>query len=116
MLCLPAGPGRTPRLIFFRGPGPGFCDRDRALLALLRPHLEQAYRDAERRRGGIPRLTRRHWELPHLVAAGHTNGQIGRQLGLSEGTVRKHLGNIYTRLQVSSRTAAVSRAFPDYPR
>jgi len=28
-----------------------------------------------------------------------------------EGTVRKHLENIYARLQVSSRAAAVTRAF-----
>jgi DNA-binding NarL/FixJ family response regulator len=48
-----------------------------------------------------------------LVAAGHTNRQIARPLGISEGTVRKHLENIYARLQVSSRTAAVTRAFPD---
>jgi transposase-like protein len=41
-----------------------------------------------------------------------TLGKIARRLGLSEGTVRKHLENIYTRLNVSSRTAAVTRAFP----
>jgi DNA-binding NarL/FixJ family response regulator len=51
--------------------------------------------------------------LLRLVAAGHTNGQIARRLGVSEGTVRIHLQNIYGRLQVSSRTAAVTRAFPD---
>lgn len=112
MVCLPAGPGRTLRLIFFRGPGQDFSERDRALLALLRPHLHQAYVEAERRRGGLPQLTRRHWELLRLVAAGHTNGQISHRLGVSEGTVRKHLENIYDRLQVSSRTAAVTRAFP----
>jgi DNA-binding NarL/FixJ family response regulator len=39
--------------------------------------------------------------------------QIGRRLGLAEGTVRKHLENIFARLQVSSRTAAVIKAFPD---
>ena len=60
-----------------------------------------------------PELTPRHWELLRLVAAGHTNSQIARRLGLSEATVRKHLENIYGRLQVSSRTAAVTRAFPD---
>jgi DNA-binding CsgD family transcriptional regulator len=107
------GPGRTVRLFFFRQSGPDFSERDRALLTLLRPHLYQAYLDAERRRHPIPQLTPRHWDLLKLVAAGHTNTQIARRLGISEGTVGTHLENIYTRLKVSSRTAAVTRAFPD---
>jgi len=110
---LPARTGRTVRLCMFRGPGPDFSERDRALLTLLRPHLQQAYHEAERRRRGTPRLTPRQWELLRLVAAGHTNAQIARQIGVSQGTVRIHLQNIYERLQVSSRTAAVTRAFPD---
>jgi len=119
MLCLPAepgwtgGPGRTLRLVFIRGPGPDFSDRERDLLTVLRPHLHQAYLDAERRRHPAPRLTTRHWELLHLVAAGRTNAQIARRLGISEGTVRTHLENIYRLLKVSSRTAAVTRAFTD---
>jgi DNA-binding CsgD family transcriptional regulator len=118
-LCLPAGPGetigpgQTARLYFLRGPGPDFSERDRALLTLLRPHLHQAYLDAERRRHPVPPLTPRHWDLLKLVAAGHTNAQIARRLGISEGTVGTHLENIYARLNVSSRTAAVTRAFPD---
>jgi DNA-binding CsgD family transcriptional regulator len=113
LLCLPAGQMRTARLILSRGPGPDFTERDRALLILLRPHLHQAYLDAEDRRRPTPQLTPRHWELLRLVAAGYTNAQIGRRLGVTEKTVGKHLENIYTRLQVSSRTAAVTRAFPD---
>lgn len=113
MLCLPAGQMRTIRLLLCRGPGPDFSERDRGLLMLLRPHLQQAYLDAERRRRCTPELTPRHWELLHLVAAGHTNGQIAWRLGVTEKTVGKHLENIYARLQVSSRTAAVTRAFPD---
>jgi DNA-binding CsgD family transcriptional regulator len=119
MLCLPAGhglvtrPGQSVRLVFFRGPGPDFSERDRGLLALLRPHLHQAYLDAERRRAATPPLTRRQWELLHLLAAGHTNTQIARRLGISEGTVRTHLENIYSKLQVSSRAAAVTCAFMD---
>jgi DNA-binding CsgD family transcriptional regulator len=119
MVCLPAGPGwiagpgRTLRLVFIRGPGRDFSDRDRDLLTVLRPHLQQAYSDAERRRHPGPRLTARQQELLHLVAAGHTNGQIARRLGISDGTVRTHLENIYRLLKVSSRTAAVNRAFAD---
>jgi DNA-binding CsgD family transcriptional regulator len=108
-----AGPGRSVRLFFLRGPGLDFSERDRALLTLLRPHLQQAYHDAERLRSPVPQLTPRQWDLLHLIAGGRTNTQIARQLGLSEGTVRTHLENIYGRLQVSNRTAAVVRAFPE---
>ncbi len=109
-----AGPGRTVRLFLFRGPGgPDFTERDRDLLTLLRPHLHHAFLDAERRRSHVPDLTPRQWELLHLISAGRTNIQIARQLGLSEGTVRTHLENIYRRLDVSNRTAAVMRALPE---
>jgi DNA-binding CsgD family transcriptional regulator len=119
MVCLPsalpptAGPGRYVRLNLDRGPGPDFSERDRAVFTLLGPHLDRAYLDAERRRHPVPRLTPRQNDLLRLVAAGHTNTQIARRLGISEGTVRTHLENIYERLGVSSRTAAVTRAFPD---
>ena len=95
-----------------RAPGADFSDTDRALLTLIRPHLQQACADAERRRNPVPELTRRQWELIDLLSAGHTNAQIARRLDVAEGTVRKHLKNIYSRLQVTSRTAAVTRAFP----
>jgi DNA-binding CsgD family transcriptional regulator len=118
-LCLeePPGPdagrGRTMRLCLLRGPGADFTERDRALLTLLRPHFREALLDAERKRSPAPDLTPRQWEVLRLVAAGHTNIQIARQLGLSEGTVRTHLENIYSRLNVSNRTAAVVRIFPE---
>ena len=106
MVCLPSALPPTA------GPGPGFSERDRAVLTLLGPHLDQAYLDAERRRIPVPRLTPRQNDLLRLVAAGHTNTQIARRLGISEGTVRTHLENIYERLGVSNRTAAVTRALP----
>jgi len=108
-----AGPGRTVRLFFFRQSGPDFSERDRAVLTLLRPHIDQAYLNAQRRRHPVLRLTPRQRDLLRLVAAGNTNTQIARQLGISEGTVRIHPQNIYAKLRVSSRTAAVTRAFAD---
>jgi DNA-binding CsgD family transcriptional regulator len=105
----------TLRLAFSRGSGLDFSERDRGLLALLRPHLGEAYLDAERRRRRTPELTPRQWDLLRLTAAGHTNAQIARRLNVSEGTVRKHLENIYAKLQVTSRTAAVTCAFPGGP-
>jgi DNA-binding CsgD family transcriptional regulator len=103
----------TLQLAFSRGPGPDFSERERALLTLLRPHLYEAYLDAERGRRRTPPLTPRQWDLLRLIAEGYTNSQIARRLDLSEGTVRKHLENIYRKLQVSSRTAALTRAFPN---
>jgi DNA-binding NarL/FixJ family response regulator len=47
-----------------------------------------------------------------LVADGYANAQIGRRLSVSEGTVGTHLEHMWTRLQVSSRTTAATRAFP----
>lgn len=111
---LPDGPGRILRLLFWRGPGdPDFTERDRALLILLRPHLYVAYQQVLRRRRGIPDLTRRQWELLHLVDAGLSNSEIAHRLRVAESTVRKHLENIFERLQVTSRTAALTRAFPE---
>ena len=68
-----------------RGPGRDFSERERALLTLLRPHLHQAYLDAEQRRNATPQLTPRQLELLRMVAAGHTNAQIARRVGVSEG-------------------------------
>lgn len=65
--------------------GPDFSERDRALLTLLRPHLYQAHLDAERRRASVSCLTPRQSDRLPLVAAGHTNAQIARRLGVAEG-------------------------------
>jgi DNA-binding CsgD family transcriptional regulator len=111
MLCLPSQPGRVLRLLFFRGPGPDFSQRDRGLLTLLRPHLYDAYREWQHRQRNTPQLTTRQWQLLRLVAAGYTNRQIARRLSITEATVRKHLEHVFQRLQVTSRTAAVTRAF-----
>jgi DNA-binding CsgD family transcriptional regulator len=111
MLCLPSSPLRTLRLLLVRGPGSDFSERDRGLLTLLRPHLDARFRQWQRGRRPVT-LTPRQRELLTLVAAGRTNGQIARQLSISEGTVRTHLENIFQRLEVTSRAAAVVRAFP----
>ena len=110
MLCLPSEPGRVLRLLFWRGPGLDFTQRDRDLLTVLRPHLYAAFLAQKRRHESAPSLTPRQQQLLRLVAAGHTNGQIARRLSISEATVRKHLEHIFARLRVDSRTEAVTRA------
>jgi len=55
-------------------------------------------------------LTARELELLRLVAAGHSNKETAQELFVAVGTVKKHLNNIYGKLDVSSRTQAVARA------
>jgi len=63
----------------------------------------------------VPGLTSRQWELLRLLASGHSNAEIARELVVSTHTIRKHLENIFARLGVTSRTAAVAKAFPSPP-
>ena len=46
-----------------------------------------------------------------LVAAGRTNRAIAGDLFLSEKTVARHLSNIFTKLDVASRSAATAYAY-----
>jgi DNA-binding NarL/FixJ family response regulator len=55
-------------------------------------------------------LTKREIEILRRVAAGASNKQVAEQFCISEKTVGRHLANIYAKLSVSSRTAAVAWA------
>ena len=55
-------------------------------------------------------LTRRELDVLARIASGATNKQVAQQLHLSEKTVGRHLANIYTKLGVSTRTAAAGWA------
>ena len=48
-------------------------------------------------------LTTRAFEVAQLAARGFTTDQVGRALGVSSNTVKKHLRNVYDRLAISSR-------------
>lgn len=113
MCCLPTEATRTRRVIFFRSGSTDFDERDRLVLSLLRPHLAEM--EQRQQPTAVPQssLTPRQWEMMRLVAAGHTNAEIARRLYVTSNTVRKHLENIFERLQVGTRTAAVARVFPD---
>jgi len=57
----------------------------------------------------VEQLSERELEVLELAARGLTNRGIGHDLGISDRTVQGHLGNIYGKLQVNSRTEAVTR-------
>jgi DNA-binding NarL/FixJ family response regulator len=74
-----------------------------------RPDLERLGRLA-----GSPRpggLSRRESEVLALVAAGKTNRAIATELFISEKTVARHVSNIFTKLDLSSRTEATAYAY-----
>jgi ATP/maltotriose-dependent transcriptional regulator MalT len=56
-------------------------------------------------------LTAREVEVLRLVASGRSNAAIAAELFLSEKTVARHLSNIFTKIGVTSRTAAAAYAF-----
>ena len=58
----------------------------------------------------FPELTAREREVLGLIAQGHSNAKIARRLFLSPKTVRNHISNIFTKLQVADRAQAIVRA------
>lgn len=71
------------------------------LAALLLP------RRAER---PMPQLTDREFDVLDLLAQGCDTPAVGRRLGCSDKTVRNHVSNVLTKLQVTSRAQAVALA------
>ncbi|MHB9031995.1 MAG: response regulator [Anaerolineae bacterium] len=55
-------------------------------------------------------LTGRELEILRLAARGYTNKAIGQEMGISDRTAQGHLANIYAKLNVASRTEAVTEA------
>jgi DNA-binding NarL/FixJ family response regulator len=55
-------------------------------------------------------LSAREIEVLRLVAAGRSNSEVAAELFVTETTVKSHLAHIFSKLDVTSRTAAVSAA------
>lgn len=104
--------GISDKICMWRDSGSDFTDRDVLILTLLRPHLHDVYRDARRRRNGIPRLTRREYDVLQLAANGSSNHDIAARLCISVSTVRKHLEHIFDRTGTRTRAGAAAIALP----
>ncbi|MCW2937605.1 MAG: LuxR family transcriptional regulator [Actinomycetia bacterium] len=65
---------------------------------------------ASRTTPAFPELTSREQEILELMATGAANTAIAARLGLTEKTVRNNVSNIFAKLRVADRAAAVARA------
>jgi two-component system, NarL family, response regulator len=61
-------------------------------------------------RAAAPTLTSREIEVLQLISEGMRNKEVGATLGITEGTVHIHVKNIFGKLNVNDRTAAVQIA------
>ena len=58
----------------------------------------------------FPHLSEREREVLELVAQGHDNRRIARELFISDKTVRNHVSSLFTKLDVPDRAEAIRRA------
>jgi DNA-binding NarL/FixJ family response regulator len=58
----------------------------------------------------FPELSHREREVLDLIATGVSNADIAKRLSLSPKTVRNHVSNVFTKLQVADRAQAIVRA------
>ena len=90
------------------------CDAARAVFEKLgaAPDLaDQVLVGRATRRDHPHGLSRRELEVLRLIATGKTNRLIADELGLSGKTIDRHVGNIFDKLDVSSRAAATAYAY-----
>lgn len=85
--------------------GPGIARR-------VMNFFKQAETDLPRNlpRESFPELTPRELEVLELIATGVRNTGIAEKLVISEKTVRNHITNIFSKLQVADRAEAIIRA------
>ncbi|HET6818334.1 MAG TPA: LuxR C-terminal-related transcriptional regulator [Mycobacteriales bacterium] len=103
-------PGHSRNIMWMRSRDEGvFSDRDRDLAILLQPHIVAS---CERRlREAPPDLTPTQWQVLRYLDEGLSTREIAEAMYVSPSTVRKHVENIFNRLNVTSRVAALARAF-----
>ncbi|MBW7886616.1 MAG: response regulator transcription factor [Caldilineaceae bacterium] len=58
----------------------------------------------------LAELTQREREILDLIARHYTNPEIAQQLGIGDKTIRNHVSNIFSKLQVATRAQAIEKA------
>ena len=59
----------------------------------------------------LEQLSRREMEVLQLIAKGYNNSQIGEELFIAESTVKKHVSNIYMKLELNTRAEVTAWAW-----
>jgi DNA-binding NarL/FixJ family response regulator len=77
------------------------------VLAIYRTTVLPQAREQER----AAELTEREHDVLRLIAGGATNSEIADALNISSGTVKSHIGSIFTKLGVRDRAAAIVYAY-----
>lgn len=96
-----------------------FTDRDLFILEQFLPHLQIVFEENpqfSKKADDMPsyllknryRLTEREIQVTHYIHKGFSNSEIACELGISLNTVKKHIYNIFQKLEVSSRAQLIS--------
>jgi DNA-binding NarL/FixJ family response regulator len=88
----------------------GFVDKDVTIEEMVEKILVLAPKPRGRPRRPRSAMTARETHVVKYVAAGLSNKQIARRLGISEKTVRNHLSRVFHKLGATNRTEAVMNA------
>ncbi len=81
--------------------GPGIAERLMNFFTTLEPSADAR---------AFPELTAREYEVLELLASGSNNMEIASRLFISNKTVRNHVSNLFSKLQVADRAQAIIRA------
>ena len=94
--------------------GDDFSQKDLYIMGLLAPHIENKLKAQADETGGRRqtdslflkyryRLTKREIEIAGYLLYGYSNDEIAQLLGISRNTVKKHIYNLYGKLEVKNR-------------
>ena len=83
--------------------------QESVLLANFVSQVSKRRRDV-RPQSGNDLLSVREHEILEQLAQGHSNKEIARRFELTQNTVKFHLKNIYSKLEVNRRTQAIAQA------
>ncbi|MEB3180106.1 MAG: LuxR C-terminal-related transcriptional regulator [Nostocaceae cyanobacterium] len=110
------GGGRLIGGVYFArvGDTPAFNDENLADLSALCLHMSASLaqlqpRDTKIISPLVTRLTPRETQIAELVAKGLTNAEIGKQLWITQNTVKQALKRMFRKLEVSARTEMVAK-------